>query len=469
MKVGIKLTMSRIIRLSRLAVSSLFLITAASALSYAQTYTESVLYSPPSTSVEGNFYAPVVQASDGNLYGAFGLAGSTIIKVSISGMATPVYSLPSASDFTSASLMEGGDGNLYGMSQSSDASNGNAGFLYKISLNGTYSVFYTFCANPQATGYTCPDGETPFGKLVQGSDGNFYGTTTYGGANGFGAVFRITPSGNLTTLYSFCPAAAGVPTSGMICSDGSLPRAGLVQASDGNFYGTTFQGGALQSGEACTTLTGSSSYTGCGTIFQISPTGAFKVIYTFTAGSDGGFPSSTLVEGADGNLYGTTAAYPLPSGGYLPSEVFKIALDGTGLTSLLDLANSGSPGYGGGLFLASDGNLYTVDWSGGDAGCGAVDQITPSNAVNVIYSFPDPLLAGCSEANGHALSFPNGLNPYVAPVQGSDGNFYGTTYQGGAAGIGTIYKLAASPSLPPPVVLTLSNGSIQANESVTLN
>ena len=133
---------------------------------------------------------------------------------------------------------------------------------------------YSFVGSPN-------DGSCPQAGLMQGSDGNFYGTTLYGGTNGDGTVFRISPSGSHTNLYSF---AGGL-------SDGANPYAGLVQGSDGNFYGTTLYGGANDNG----------------TVFRISPSGSYTILYSFAgAPNDGSNPSAGLVQGSDGNFYGTT-------------------------------------------------------------------------------------------------------------------------------------------------------------------
>ena len=135
----------------------------------------------------------------------------------------------------------------------------------------SYTVLYPFpIAQPQPSG------------LVKGSDGNFFGTTYQGGASGLGNVIKITPAGVLTTLYSF----AG--------SDGSYPNAALVQGTDGNFYGTTYKGGG------CTY-----PFSDCGTVFKITPAGVLTTLHNFTF-SDGKNPNAALVQGTDGNFYGTT-------------------------------------------------------------------------------------------------------------------------------------------------------------------
>jgi uncharacterized repeat protein (TIGR03803 family) len=162
----------------------------------------------------------------------------------------------------------------------------------------SYAVLHGFQAASQS-----PRG------LVQASDGSFYGTTSNGGTSGYGTVFKITPAGALTTLYSF------------VGSDGSYPYAGLVQGSDGNFYGTTAYGGT-------------SSY---GTIFKITPAGALTTLHSFTY-SDGAYPYATLVQGTDGNFYGTT--YYGGTSGY--GTVFKITPAGA-LTTLHSFTYSDGP------------------------------------------------------------------------------------------------------------------------------
>jgi len=118
------------------------------------------------------------------------------------------------------------------------------------------------------------DGEIPLRNLIQGADGNIYGTTESGGASSDGTVFKITPAGALTTLYAFSGA------------DGADPYAGLVQGADGNFYGTTEYGGNADDG----------------TVFKITPTGALTTLYAFS-GTDGAIPYAVLVQDADGNFY----------------------------------------------------------------------------------------------------------------------------------------------------------------------
>jgi len=291
------------------------------------------------------------------------------------------------------SLIQGRDGNLYGTTLGGGSNGG--GTVFKITPRGTLNTLYSFCSQPN-----CADGALPYAGLVQGSDGNFYGTTYQGGASGvFGTVFKITPSGALTTLHSFN------------LSDGAGPDAGLVQAENGDFYGTT--------------AGGPSSNTG--TIFKITSTGSLTTLHIFD-GADGSGPVGTLTQDNYGNLYGTT-----PYGaGY--GTIFKITLSGT-LTVLHSFTlTDGSYPYGG-LVQGSDGSFYGTTYGGGDTsncfgnGCGTVFKITHAGTLTTLHIFEST----------------EGANPVAALIQATDGNFYGTTYAGGNAGDwGTVFK--ATPS-----------------------
>ena len=176
-------------------------------------------------------------------------------------------------------LIQGSDGNLYGTTSGGGGVFPRQGTIFKMTLDGALTTLYVFCVQ-----FECPDGSGPEAGLVQGTDGNFYGTTSGGGANLSGTVFKITPEGTLATLYSFC--------NDVDCADGADPVAGLIQASDGNFYGTTKGGGANRQG----------------TVFKIAPEGTYYDFYTvLTARMDRNLLAG-LVQGSDGNFYGTTNA-----------------------------------------------------------------------------------------------------------------------------------------------------------------
>jgi uncharacterized repeat protein (TIGR03803 family) len=182
--------------------------------------------------------------------------------------------------FPAAGLVQATDGQLYGTTSYGGvncASNTGCGTVFKITPSGKMTTLHTFC-----TQSGCPDGSAPQAGLVQAIDGNFYGTTSNGGPNcasnaGCGTVFKITPLGKLTTLYSFC-AQSG-------CTDGAYPFAGLVQATDGNLYGTTLFGGA----------------NGQGSVFEITPNGTLKTLFSFdlTTGTN---PYAALIQAKDGNF-----------------------------------------------------------------------------------------------------------------------------------------------------------------------
>jgi uncharacterized repeat protein (TIGR03803 family) len=241
------------------------------------------------------------------------------------------------------------------------------------------------------------DGATPNG-LVQGTDGLLYGTTQAGGANSFGTIFRMTPNGELATLFSFTGAG-----------DGGYPVAALLQGADGDFYGTASAGG-----------TGG----GWGTVFKITPAGAFSTLHSFAGGTDGGFPYAALVEGNDGTYYGTTLSGGTNNGW---GTAFAIAPDGTyrNVHSFTGGSDGGSPQ--GNLTLGLDGNLYGSAPEGG-AGSGTVFRMSALGAVTPVYSFTGP----------------DGSSPYAAVIQARDGNLYGTTAYGGLYGNGTVFRITTN-------------------------
>ena len=261
------------------------------------------------------------------------------------------------------------------------------------------------------------DGANPNAGLIQGRDGNFYGTTSVGGTNKYGTVFRITPDGAETVLHSFFTGSPGN-------RDGLVPN-GLILGSDGNFYGTTSQGGAA----------GAS-----GTVFKITPTGTETMLYSFGAdgSTDGSSPTGNLVQASDGNFYGTTQY----GGAYGGGTVFKVTPSGveTVLYSFVNVSGS-TDGFSpsGGITRGSDGNFYGTTSAGGAYGFGTVFRITASAAETVLYSF-----SGCQVNQSYEVCGINGstdgANPNGALIQARDGNFYGTTATGGLL-VGTVFKL----------------------------
>lgn len=317
-------------------------------------------------------------------------------------------------------LVQGSDGSFYGTTQYGGAN--GAGSVFKTNAEGALTRLHSFCSLAQ-----CADGRLVPGSLVQGTSGLFYGTTQSGGdsgANGAGTVYEITTSGKLTTLHNF------------EYSDGSSPLAGLIRGANGDFYGTTQAGGA----------------NGGGTIFEISASGNFTSLYSFCSlpnCADGKSLDSSLVQGVDGNFYGAT-----PAGGSGSSCSTSLFPDGCGtlfkltpagklitLHSFCSLPNcADGSGPGSSLALATDGNLYGTTFYGGancsPYGCGTIFKITAEGKLTTLYSFCS--LSNCADG---------GL-PEAPLVQATDGNLYGTTFAGGSGcgngtgcGYGTIFKI----------------------------
>jgi uncharacterized repeat protein (TIGR03803 family) len=414
----------------------------------AQTFTYSNLHSFNTT--DGYTPANVIQASDGNLYGTSESGGTAadgnVFRSTLAGAVTSLYSFCAANSscpdgkFPEASVIQATNGNLYGTtSQGGAYANGS---IFELSSTGSLTTLYSFCPNAG-----CADGSGPNG-LVQGNDGFLYGTTKSGGAYGNGAIFKIGLTLSVTsgesTIYSFC----AVSSSGH-CADGSIPEGVLVQGSDGNFYGVTSEGGANLISE-----------NGAGTVFKVTSAGALTTLYSFCAqgGSnctDGQSPNSGLVEGANGSFYGVTNAGGSSGGG----TAFAITSAGS-LTTLYNFCTVGlcTDGIGpyGPLFLASDGNYYGVA-GGGSEVQGVFFQLTTGGTETVLYPF-------CSVTNctdGELLEY--------GPIQGSDGNFYGTTGAGGTSDAGVLYKISASPAENPPVQLSLPKSTVGPGGSFTLS
>jgi uncharacterized repeat protein (TIGR03803 family) len=352
--------------------------------------------------------APVVLATDANFYGTTQFGGGnancqeeggcgTVFKITHSGKLTTLHVFKGTDSFAvSAGLVQANDGNFYGTTTGSFNCQGqrDCGSVFRITPGGKLTTLYWFCSKAN-----CADGAEPFAPLVQATDGNFYGTTSAGGANNAdclgqcGTIFKITPAGKLTTLYRFCSKG--------LCHDGETPIAGLVQGADGNFYGTTLSGGIFNN---------NTCLLGCGTAFKVTPAGKLTTLYSFCSQSncgDGALPSAGLVQGTDGNFYGTT-------------EI--------GANPACDL------GYG----------------------CGTAFKITPAGKLTALYSF-------CSQSD-----CADGGEPLGGLVQGTDGKFYGTASRGGNpnciphfSSCGTVFSLSVG--LGPFVETLPTSGKVGAN------
>jgi uncharacterized repeat protein (TIGR03803 family) len=364
----------------------------------------------------GNPNAGLVQGTDGNFYGT--TYDNTVFKITPSGTLTTLHTFHTTDGANPyASLILGTNGNFYGTTNTGGAN--GSGTVFSITAGGKLKTLHSFNGT---------DGASPFAGVVQGTDGNFYGTTLYGGTKcggTCGTVFKITPSGKLKTLHNFTDGA-----------DGAVPYAGLVQGTDGKFYGTTEQGGGT---------------TGSGTVFSITASGKLTTLYTFcsqTNCTDGRWPRGTMVQGTDGNFYGTTY-YGGTNGSY--GTVFNITPGGT-LTTLhsFDFFTDGADPNAG-VVEGTDGNFYgTTDQGGvnGSGDYGTAFSITPSGTLATLYSF-------CSQSNCTDGAAPSGL------VQGTDGNFYGTTANGGTnGGYGTVFALSVG--LGPFVETSPASGVVGA-------
>jgi len=371
-------------------------------------------------------------------------------------------------------LVQGEDGELYG---TTFVSTGSGGTVFKVTTGGTLTTLYTFCEG----GGPCLHGAQPNAGLTQSGSGEFYGTTMNGGANNDGTVFTIDSIGNLSTVHSFggtdgaepkvaltqsnnaailygTTSIGGANNDGTIFqidsagvfsplhsfdgTDGDYPNVGLVQGTNGNLYGATFEGGA--SG-------------GTGTFYEMTPSGAFNTLRTFEPAQVAG-ANGALIEGSNGNFYGTDTG-----GGNGAGTIYEVTPAGDvsvlyTFCSKTDCADGSTP-YGA-LIIGSDGNFYGVTYAGGanvtdcNAGCGTLFQITPAGKLTTVYSF-------CSQAK-----CTDGYWPEGGLLQDTDGTFYGTTYSGGTNGLGTIYSLSVA-TAQTPFVKTLQQ-SANAGAKVTI-
>ena len=291
-------------------------------------------------------------------------------------------------------LKQASNGNFFGTTSAGGA-NGD-GEVFQMTLTGGLTIMHSFDVT---------DGIDPAGLTSSAS--NYYGTTATGGANGDGVVYEITPTGAFTLVHSFD------------FTDGDLPG-GLKLGSDGNFYGTTQKGGANGDGE----------------VYKMTPSGTVTVLHSFNS-SDGAKPKSGLVQGTDGNYYGTTSQ----NGPGMDGTVFKITPSGT-LTTLHSFSSTDGDGPAGLLQSTVDGNFYGTTVNGGGFGDGVVYKMTPSGTLTVLHSF--------DVTDG---AFPGTL------IEGTDGNYYGTTTDGGANGDGEVYKMT-----PTGVVTVLHSFDVTDGE-----
>ena len=369
--------------------------------------------------------AALIQATDGNLYGTTFDGGAygagTVFTANSAGTVTTFYSFGlTSSRGPLAPVVQATDGNFYGTA--GGGPNG-WGTVFKITPDGTLgTVLYEFCSQGG-----CSDGSAPKG-LIRATDGNFYGTT----GGGAGTVFKITPAGTLTTLHYFCSKLI-LKYGRYVCADGKQPHATLVQGTNGSFYGTTINGGSYDQG----------------VVFQIAPAGKLAIPYRFCSDEscpDGWDPEAELIQATNGSFYGTASEGGANGWG----TIFKIA--GSKMTRLYSFCSQTNCVDGGGplaaLVQATDGNFYGTAAVGGANDWGTIFKITREGVLTTLHSF-------CAQPD-----CADGAYPTAGLVQATDGSFYGTTWQGGTGGSGTVFRLSVG--LGPFVKTQPASGEVGA-------
>lgn len=387
----------------------------------------------------------LIQGPDGSYYGMNNGGGTfnnygTIFKITSAGVLTVLHQFNFITDGATpyGDLTLGADGNFYGLTSAGGLN--SYGTIFKITPAGIFTVLKNFGI--------VTDGANPQGNLVLAADGNFYGITRRGGTTGWGTIFKITPAG----VYSVIKTLNGT-------TEGAYCYGSITKATDGNFYGITYQGGASAYGTIFK-VTPAGVYTvlknlavadgrplsnglvqhtdgflygmihggglnGNGSIFKISTAGVFTLLKSLAAHPDGSYPVGSLIVGTDGNLYGTNSG----GGLYNAGTIFKISTTGT-YTRLKDLTLATDGGYPkGNLFKGTDGLYYGMTNSGGSNLYGTAFKISATGTYTVITRF-----------NGGI----GGNAPFESLVQGKDYLLYGTTFSGGAYDFGTVFKLCGS-------------------------
>jgi uncharacterized repeat protein (TIGR03803 family) len=382
----------------------------------------------------GNPMTGVILGNDGNYYGTTwygGTGGGTVFKITPTGTESIVYAFSGSQDGQlPAKLIQGTDGNFYGTAYWGGGTT-SYGIIYKVTPSGEETIL-------QSLSNTNGGPANPGAGLTLGADGNFYGTSTGGGASGQGTIFQMTPSGVLTVIYSFNGTA------------GANPAAELIQVKSGEFFGTTRQGGDG----------------GYGTVFKVNSKGALSVMHAFAGGADGAQPASTLLKGLDGAFYGTTEAggsgdCAFPGEPIGCGTVFRVTAAGE--ESVIH-EFSGYPTDGsepmGGLVQAKNGTLYGTTAAGGytdpgncSSGCGTIFSMSTTGTEQILYVCgepPDPWYYDCWAPSGTL-------------ILGANGTLTGTSGNGGG-GWGNLFSIEALPS----VTLTATHAAITLHKGTEL-
>ncbi len=310
-----------------------------------------------------------------------------LASVSSAQTVTNIYNFTgnNSSAYPFSTPAQGRDGRLY---VTTSGTVGGYGSILAVGTDGKAELFHVF---------DDIHGAAPFGGLVLSTDGNFYGTTAYGGSANAGVLFRISESGKYSVLHEFASGA-----------DGQNPFSPPVEASDGNLYGTTLGDARVGS-----------------TLYKYSPSTGYSVLREFYK-SQGHLIGSPPIQAIDGNLY-VTANY---GGTNRCGSVLKLTLSGTLLSSYSFACGAGGANPNGQLLQASDGNFYGATQAGGAANMGTVYRLNRSGTISVLYSF---------------LGYPtDGGDPDSGLAQANDGNLYGTTIAGGGVTQGTLFQISTS-------------------------
>jgi uncharacterized repeat protein (TIGR03803 family) len=334
----------------------------------------------------------LVQANDGNFYGTTAglatddcVAPATVYRMTPDGTVSTIHVFNQHVDGTQpeAPLIQAQDSNFYGTTMAGGPFNG--GTVFRVMMDGTLTVLHAF-HYPEDE-----EGGEPSAALLEAADGSFYGTTTKGGLCTFcGTIFRLCSDGTFQVVYAFQQGSDA----------GTQPVAPLVQAIDGNFYGTT--------------------WLPRGAVFQLTGDGDFTVLHTFAGDWDGAAPQSAVVQTSDGAFYGT-AGVGGPAG---TGTVFRVTADGT-FDVIYAFPGSQEGASPSALIRGADGNFYGTAQSGGTFNAGTVFQMTPDGSTTSLHSFREST---------------DGAGPSTI-IQGTDGTFYGLTTSGGVAGAGTFFHL----------------------------
>jgi len=369
------------------------LVTAAAASAGAQTVSNLYSFSSNSTNTSPDLpQGTMAQGRDGAFYGISasgnGCCQGIVYKIDATGVLTTLAEMASSQGTNCSGLILGTDGNFYGTCYSDPTNNGT---LIKVTSTGTLTVMHTFSG-------TTTDGCHPLAPPVQASDGNFYGTTGFCGANGYGTVYKLTMAGAYSLLYSF----QGPP------NDTAEPL-GLIQGSDGNLWGM-----------------GNGWIVSLGGVFKITLAGKETLVYGFKSVPDGENPYTSLIQGSDGNYYGTTEY----GGTAQRGTVFKVTPAGveTVLYSFPDQTEGAYPQLP--LTQGPDGILYgaATDCASGGCSQAGLFDITTTGTFSSLYLF--------------SLGEPNSIQPFAPLLLSTDGTLYSTTYQGGVLNAGSFYSLS---------------------------